>query len=203
MGNFFGYAVWTGIITNQSSADRAYGSLTIWVAFFVFRPFIWALNGLASIILKPFGINAAAGHESLHSNEELQYLLDQGKESGALEDNEHELIKNVFDLLEMRASKKKITLTFDSNYSKPIYVRADQEKIQQVITNLVMNSIKYGKEGGTTEVSIEDLVNKILDEKRHNPKYNSSLLENQIDQLVYELYGLTEEEIRIVEGGEG
>jgi two-component system phosphate regulon sensor histidine kinase PhoR len=71
-----------------------------------------------------------------------------------------ETIKNVFDLLEMRASKKKITLTFDSNYSKPIYVRADQEKIQQVITNLVMNSIKYGKEGGTTEVSIEDLVNK-------------------------------------------
>jgi two-component system phosphate regulon sensor histidine kinase PhoR len=71
-----------------------------------------------------------------------------------------ETIKNVFDLLEMRASKKKITLTFDSNYSKPIYVRADQEKIQQVITNLVMNSIKYGKEGGTTEVSIEDLINK-------------------------------------------
>ncbi len=71
-----------------------------------------------------------------------------------------ETIKNVFDLLEMRASKKKITLTFDTNYSKPIYVRADQEKIQQVITNLVMNSIKYGKEGGTTEVSIEDLVNK-------------------------------------------
>ena len=70
-----------------------------------------------------------------------------------------ETIKNVFDLLEMRASKKKITLTFDTNYSKPIYVRADQEKIQQVITNLVMNSIKYGKEGGTTEVSIENLIN--------------------------------------------
>ncbi|MBA4153071.1 ATP-binding protein [Flavobacterium sp.] len=70
-----------------------------------------------------------------------------------------ETIKNVFDLLEMRASKKKITLTFDTNYSKPIYVRADQEKIQQVVTNLVMNSIKYGKEGGTTEVSIENLIN--------------------------------------------
>lgn len=70
-----------------------------------------------------------------------------------------ETIKNVFDLLEMRATKKKITLTFDAGYSKPIYVHADQEKIQQVITNLVMNSIKYGKEGGTTEVSIENLVN--------------------------------------------
>lgn len=74
-----------------------------------------------------------------------------------------ELVKNVFELLEMRASKKNITLTFDTKYANPIYVRADQEKIQQVITNLVMNSIKYGKEGGTTEVSIENLIkNKII-----------------------------------------
>jgi len=74
-----------------------------------------------------------------------------------------ELIKNVFDLLEMRASKKIITLTFDTKYTKPIVVHADQDKIQQVITNLVMNSIKYGREGGTTEVSIEDLVkNKVI-----------------------------------------
>ena len=68
--------------------------------YFLFRPFIWALNGLAAIILKPFGIDTSAGHESIHSNEELQYILDQGKESGALEDNEHELIKNVFDFNE-------------------------------------------------------------------------------------------------------
>lgn len=70
-----------------------------------------------------------------------------------------EVVQNVFDLLEMRAAKKKITLTFDVKYSKPIWVSADQEKIQQVVTNLVMNSIKYGKEGGTTEIGIEDLVN--------------------------------------------
>lgn len=74
-----------------------------------------------------------------------------------------ELVKNVFELLEMRASKKNITLTFDTKYSNPIYVHADQEKIQQVVTNLVMNSIKYGREGGTTEVSIENLIkNKII-----------------------------------------
>lgn len=70
-----------------------------------------------------------------------------------------EIIQNVFELLEMRAAKKNITLTFDTNYKRPIKVLADEEKIQQVVTNLVMNSIKYGKQGGTTEVSIEDLVN--------------------------------------------
>jgi len=69
-----------------------------------------------------------------------------------------ELIKSVFDLLEMKASKKKITLTFDIDYNKPILVNADFERIQQVITNLVVNSIKYGREKGTTEISIENLI---------------------------------------------
>ncbi|RSK41848.1 sensor histidine kinase [Mangrovimonas spongiae] len=69
-----------------------------------------------------------------------------------------ELVKNVFELLEMKAAKKKITLTFDIDYDKPIYVKADKERIQQVLTNLVVNSIKYGREKGTTEVSIENLI---------------------------------------------
>ena len=70
-----------------------------------------------------------------------------------------EVIQNVFDLLEMKADRKGIMLMFDMKYIKPIMVYGDQEKIQQVITNLVVNSIKYGKENGTTEVAIEDLVN--------------------------------------------
>jgi CBS domain containing-hemolysin-like protein len=65
--------------------------------YIVFRPFIWLLNGFANFILKLLGISTIGGHEAHHSSEELQYLLDQGKESGALETNEHELIKNVFD----------------------------------------------------------------------------------------------------------
>ena len=68
-----------------------------------------------------------------------------------------EVVQNVFDLFEMKAANKNITLTFDMKYAKPIWVMADQEKIQQVVTNLVVNSIKYGRKGGTTEVSIEDL----------------------------------------------
>ena len=80
-----------------------------------------------------------------------------------------ELIQNVFDLLEMNADKKNIILMFDRKYNKAINVFADQEKIQQVLTNLIMNSIKYGKENGTTEVTIEDLVkNKIIVRVRDN-----------------------------------
>ena len=73
------------------------------------------------------------------------------------------LVQNVFDLLEMEASKKDILLLFDMKYNKPIVVLGDSEKIEQVLINLVMNSIKYGKEKGSTEVSIESLTdNKVI-----------------------------------------
>ena len=74
-----------------------------------------------------------------------------------------ELIQNMFDLLEMKASKKKIALTFDMDYKNPVMVHADKEKIQQVVSNLLVNSIKYGQFNGTTEVSVENLIkNKVI-----------------------------------------
>lgn len=73
------------------------------------------------------------------------------------------LVQNVFELFEMKAAKKSITLTFDINYREPIIVYADEERIQQVLTNLIVNSIKYGREDGTTEISIENLIkNKVI-----------------------------------------
>ncbi len=73
------------------------------------------------------------------------------------------LVKNVFEMFEMRIAKKKQTLTFDTEYNTPILVRADKERIQQVLSNLIVNSLKYGSEKGTTEVSIENLIkNKVI-----------------------------------------
>ena len=73
------------------------------------------------------------------------------------------LVKNTFELLEMKAAKKNVTLTFYLDYEDPIIVNADEERIQQLLTNLIENSIKYGKLDGTTEVSIQDLIqNKVL-----------------------------------------
>jgi len=80
-----------------------------------------------------------------------------------------DLVQSVFDLLEMTADKKNIILMFDRRYNRPVTVFADQEKIQQVLSNLIMNSIKYGKQDGTTEVTIEDLVDdKIIVRIRDN-----------------------------------
>lgn len=74
-------------------------SLPLRFFYVIFRPFIWILNGFANFILRLLGFGAHM-HEAHHSTEELQYLLDQGKESGALNMIEHELIKNVFDFNE-------------------------------------------------------------------------------------------------------
>ena len=68
------------------------------------------------------------------------------------------LIRSVFEMLEMKAEKKNISLIFDRPYLKEITVIADHEKIEQVLINLIENSIKYGHTNGTTEVSVEDLV---------------------------------------------
>ncbi len=67
-----------------------------------------------------------------------------------------ELIENVFEVFEMQATKREISLVFDKEYL-PIYVYADRERIQQVVANLIVNSIKYGKHNGTTEVNIENI----------------------------------------------
>lgn len=71
-----------------------------------------------------------------------------------------DLVQNVFDLLEMKADKKKITLAFENYYIQPVFVKGDKDKIQQVVENLIVNSIKYGKEGGSTEVAIVNLTKK-------------------------------------------
>jgi len=73
-----------------------------------------------------------------------------------------ELIQNVFDLIEIESEKNRISLVYDKNYSNPIYVFADEERILQVLTNLLVNSLKYGVEGGRTELSLVNSDDKIL-----------------------------------------
>ena len=66
-----------------------------------------------------------------------------------------ELIQGVFDLLEMKSHTRGITLMFDKTYDIPLLVIGDRERIEQVLINLIMNSLKYGKVDGTTTVNIE------------------------------------------------
>ena len=62
------------------------------------------------------------------------------------------LVDEVIDQFEIKSNKKKITL-INKKSSTDVIVVADKDKIEQVLYNLVSNSIKYGKHGGTTVIS--------------------------------------------------
>jgi two-component system, OmpR family, phosphate regulon sensor histidine kinase PhoR len=62
------------------------------------------------------------------------------------------LAKEVIDLLEIKAKNKNITVSCRTGVDKAILIRADKEKIRQVLINLVDNSIKYNNEGGSTVI---------------------------------------------------
>ena len=111
-----------------------------------------------------------------------------------------ELIENVFELLEMKAAKNKIALTFDMEYRYPILVHADRDKIQQVLTNLLVNSIKYGQENGTTEVSVENLIkNKVIVRVTDN---GEGIAQRHIPRLFERFYRVDQSGSRS-EGGSG
>lgn len=78
------------------------------------------------------------------------------------------LVDDVFDLLEIRAKEKDLTLKYDKGFERDIPVVADKQRIFQVISNLVVNSINYGKKGGYTSVNFYDMDNRVLIEIKDN-----------------------------------
>ena len=65
------------------------------------------------------------------------------------------LTEEIIEDLEISASKKNIKIIFNKIYENEILVDADRNRIEQVLTNLITNSINYGAEKGTTEISFE------------------------------------------------
>ncbi|MBK9283476.1 MAG: sensor histidine kinase [Sphingobacteriaceae bacterium] len=78
------------------------------------------------------------------------------------------LTKDIYAALEMSAAKKKIKLELAKKYDKPILVYADKFRIRQVLVNLITNSIKYGKEDGTTTISFNYLNDDVVVQVKDN-----------------------------------
>jgi len=70
--------------------------------------------------------------------------------------------EEVFEALEIRAKERDIKLSFTTNYTKPVKVSADRQRIIEVVNNLVVNSINYGKKYGKTTISFMDMGQNIL-----------------------------------------
>lgn len=111
-----------------------------------------------------------------------------------------ELVQSIFDLLEMKAAKKNISLVFDKEYKEPIIVNADKERIEQVLTNLIVNSIKYGRKEGTTEVGFDNIgKNKILIRITDN---GEGILQENLKRIFERFYRVDKSGSR-KEGGSG
>lgn len=89
------------------------------------------------------------------------------------------LVKDIYAALELNASRRNIRLELVRKYDKPVYVKADKFRIRQVLVNLITNSIKYGRENGTTLLGLsylnDDVIVEIEDngdgiEPRHLPR---------------------------------
>jgi len=63
----------------------------------VFRPFIWVINALGSIVVRLIGMQVLGENAKVHSVEELEILVTESREAGYLDKNEEVLLLRVFD----------------------------------------------------------------------------------------------------------
>lgn len=78
------------------------------------------------------------------------------------------LINDLIVDLNVHAQQKKISLEFEDKSAQSNMVLGDVESIRRVLTNLLINSIKYGIENGKTTVEIFDIEDKVLVEISDN-----------------------------------
>lgn len=78
------------------------------------------------------------------------------------------LAKDVCDSIDLRARSKNISLIVREDDMKEHLVTGDRFRIRQVLANLVVNSIKYGKEGGETRIQLRDNGDNIMIEVSDN-----------------------------------
>jgi two-component system phosphate regulon sensor histidine kinase PhoR len=74
------------------------------------------------------------------------------------------LTEEVLEMVENLAKDKNVAIHFKKQNPKIVIVEADKSKIRQVLVNLVVNAIKYGKSGGQILIGYYDMDKNILTE---------------------------------------
>lgn len=102
----------------------------------------------------------------------LNYLIHDLDEISKLESGMISLTLERFDLIELiketkytledKAKEHQITMGLKNKYNNPTFVTADRNKMQQVLYNLLDNSIKYGRKQGHTAIRIFHLYDQVL-----------------------------------------
>jgi two-component system phosphate regulon sensor histidine kinase PhoR len=126
--------------------------------------------------------------------------LESGQEKLNLESfNIVRLVDETLESLEMEAQKKNIKLKRASVSNDSIMVEADRQKISQVLTNLVVNSIRYGNENGATAISFSSIPERVLIEVKDN---GIGIEEKEIPRIFERFYRIDKHRSR-ESGGSG
>ena len=133
-----------------------------------FKTPIFAIQGYVDTLLEGALENQAVNKKFLENTarnvERMVMLVSDLDEITKLESGEQplnkkpfiiqDLIKDIYETLSIKISSRNIKCSIKKGCEQPVTVYADKEKIKQVITNLVSNSTKYGKENGHIVASI-------------------------------------------------
>lgn len=123
-----------GELAPKSYAIQRPESTTLWLAaplnvfFWIFKPFIWVLNGFSNWVLRLIGITPLKEAE-VHSPEELRLMVEQGKKSGVIEARKYEIIRNAFDFAERTARQAMVPRTHVFAVNKTSSVEKIIEKV--------------------------------------------------------------------------
>jgi two-component system phosphate regulon sensor histidine kinase PhoR len=133
-----------------------------------FKTPVFAIQGYVDTLLQGALENPEVNKKFLKKTaknvERLTNLLNDLDEISRLERGElvlykqnfviQELVREAFESLSIRAEARQIHFSIKKGCESPLTVHADKEKIRQVVTNLIENSIKYGKTGGSIVASM-------------------------------------------------
>lgn len=104
-------AITIGELAPKAIAIKNYINITLWFAvplrifYSVFKPFIWVLNKSANLLLRLIGINPLSKAEQIHSEEEIRYLISEGRKTGVIDSTEHQLIEKIFEFNDKTAEE--------------------------------------------------------------------------------------------------
>jgi two-component system phosphate regulon sensor histidine kinase PhoR len=71
-------------------------------------------------------------------------------------------IDEVIDMHQLAASERKMNVKITNRPDKPIFIKADKKRILEVLTNLTINAIKYGKKKGNVSFTFHDMEDNII-----------------------------------------
>lgn len=126
----FGELIPKSIAIRKSEATTMAIAVPLRVFYTIFKPFIWSMNKMSNAALKLMKIHPASEQE-IHSTEELQLLVKQSADSGEIEEENYEIIKNAFDFTDHSAKQIMVprqniaSIDFESDIEEMISVIMD------------------------------------------------------------------------------